>query len=139
MPTYLPGGEANKSYSEKLTFRGQGVEGLLEVFDAFVPEDADENQLATSHAQEVFGLLNCNDFSQVRTPLYEYLPESHETKNYAERLTLRGPEVDALREIIARVDRKDLTFNAATLIDFVMYKMRNEPIHVDQNQQELAV
>ncbi len=139
MPTYLPGGHADKMYSEKLTFRGQGVEGLVEVIDAFVPDGADPNLLSTDYAKEVFVLLTGEDFPEVRTPMYEYLPEHHETKNYSERLTLRGHEVDALREVIAKVDRKDLSFNAATLIDFVMYKMGSEPIHIDQKQQELAV
>lgn len=140
MPTYLPGGQADRVFAEKLTFRGQGVEGLVEVIDAFVPEGADSNQLATNYAKDVFDLLTTTeDFPQVRTEMYEYLPEHHETKKYAERLTLRGHEVDALREIISRIDRKDLTFNAATLIDFVMYKMGSEPVHIDQRQQELTV
>lgn len=139
MPTYLPGGKSDRTYSEKLTLRGQGVEGLVEVIDAFVPENADPNQLATPYAKEVFSLVTAEDFPEIRTPIYEYLPEHHETRDYSERLTLRGPEVDALREIIARVDRKDVSFNASTLMDFVMYKMRNEPVHIDQNQQELTV
>jgi hypothetical protein len=139
MPTYLPGGKADKTYSEKLTLRGQGVEGLVEVIDAFVPDDVDANLLATGCAREILNLLTAEDFPEVRTPIYEYLPEHRETRDYSERLTLRGHEVNALREIIAKVDRKDLSFNAATLIDFVMYKMGSEPIHIDQKQQELAV
>jgi predicted nucleic acid-binding OB-fold protein len=81
-------------------------------------------------------LVTADDFEQVRTPLYEYLPEHHENKNFSERLTLRGGEVDALREIITKVDRKDLSFDAATLMDFVMYKMKDEPIHVDQSHRD---
>jgi hypothetical protein len=138
MPTYLPGGQSDKVYAEKLTLRGQGVEGLVEVIDSFVPENADPNQLATPYAKEVFGFLTSEDFPEVRTPMYEYLPEQHETRSYAERLTLRGHEVEALREIISKVDRKDLSFNAATLIDFVMYKMGSEPIHVDQKPRQLT-
>jgi hypothetical protein len=133
MPTYLPGGQADKIYSEKLTLRGQGVEGLVEIIDAFVPEDADDAQLATPYAQEDFDILTADDFPQTRTPMYEYLPEHQESKKYAERLTLRGSEVDALREIISRVDRKDISFDAATLIDFVMYKMRDQPVHVEHS------
>lgn len=136
MPTYLPGGTTDRMYAEKLTLRGKGVEGLIEVIDAFVPEDADSNQLATTYAREIFDLVTADDFEQVRTPLYEYLPEHHENKNFAERLTLRGTEVDALREIITKVDRKDLSFDAATLLDFVMYKMKDEPIHVDQSHRD---
>ncbi len=136
MPTYLPGGTSDRTYAEKLTLRGKGVEGLIEVVDAFVPEDADANQLATAYAREVFELVTADDFEQVRTPLYEYLPEHHENKNFSERLTLRGGEVDALREIITKVDRKDLSFDAATLMDFVMYKMKDEPIHVDQSHRD---
>jgi hypothetical protein len=136
LPTYLPGGTSDRTYAEKLTLRGKGVEGLIEVVDAFVPEDADANQLATAYAREVFELVTADDFEQVRTPLYEYLPEHHENKNFSERLTLRGGEVDALREIITKVDRKDLSFDAATLMDFVMYKMKDEPIHVDQSHRD---
>jgi hypothetical protein len=135
MPTYLPGGTAERTYSEKLTLRGQGVEGLVEVIDAFVPEDADANQLATPYAREVFKLLTAEEFSQSRTSTYEYLPEHFENKNYSERLTLRGKEVDALREIIARVDRKDVSFDASVLIDFIMYKMKDEPLHIDQSHR----
>ena len=138
MPTYLPGGSSNKTYSEKLILRGKGVEGLVEVIDAFVPEDADVNQLASNYAREIFDFVTDDDFAQVRTPMYEYLPEHHENKSYAERLTLRGSEVDALREIISKIDRKDISFDAATLIDFVMYKMQNEAVHIDLSTREAA-
>lgn len=136
MPTYLPGGAAERTYSEKLTFRGQGVEGLVEVIDSFVPEDADENQLASPYAREVFKILTAEEFPETRTTTYEYLPEHSENKSYSERLTLRGSEVDALREVIAKVDRKDVSFEAAVLIDFVMYKMKDEPLHIDRSHRE---
>jgi hypothetical protein len=136
MPTYLPGGNSRKCYSEKLTLRGQGVEGLVEVIDAFVPANADSNLLATDSARKVLDFLVEDEFPKIRTDIYEYLPEHEEDRDYDERLTLRGNEVDALKEIIARVDRTDLSFDAATLVDFVMYKMRDEPVHIDQSRKK---
>lgn len=136
MPTYLPGGKSDKTYSEKLTFRGHGVEGLVELIDVFVPVTADPDQLSTPYAKEVFEILTMGDFPETRTATYEYLPEHHVFRKYAERLTLRGSEIDALREIISKIDRNNISFDAATLIDFVMYKMQDEAVHIDLSARE---
>ena len=130
MPTYFPKGRTKRNFPEKMTFRGAGVEGLLEIIDVFVPDDIDREVVASSHGKIIFDFITNEDFNETRTPLYEYFPDHHVNHKFPAKITLRGPEVDALKEMCEMLKDDQLSPEAQFLKDFVENQMKNEKLHV---------
>ena len=134
MPTYFPKGRTNKKFSEKMTFRGAGVEGLFDVIDTFIPDDANRDVISSSQGKAIFDYITSDDFNETRTSIYEYLPDHTINSKFPEKLTLRGPEVEALREVLAKVSDQDLSESANFLKDFVENQIGNEKLHLRFNE-----
>ena len=130
MPTFFPKGRTNRKFAEKMTFRGAGVEGLIEIIDTFVPEQIDKSVDISAPGRDILDFVTSDDFNEIRTPLYEYLPDYHLNSKFPEKLTLRGPEVDALREILSKLNGAELSTEAEFLRDFVENQIGNEKLHV---------
>ena len=131
MPTYFPKGRSNRHFPEKMTFRGQGVESLLEIIDMFVPDEANNEVMDSMHGKEIFDFVTGEDFNEVRTPLYEYFPDHQVKAKFPAKITLRGPEVEALKEVFERLNGTELSPEAEFLRDFVQNHMGNEKLHVN--------
>lgn len=130
MPTYFPKGRTNKKFAEKMTFRGAGVEGLFEIIDTFIPDEANRDYVGSTQGKAIFDYITADDFNETRTPIYEYLPDHTINSKFPEKLTLRGPEVEALREVLAKVSNDDLSETANFLKDFVENQIGNEKLHL---------
>ena len=131
MPTYFPKGRSNRHFPEKMTFRGQGVESLLEIIDMFVPDEASNLVMDTAQGKEVFDFVTGEDFNEIRTPMYEYFPDHQVKSKFPAKITLRGPEVDALKEVFELLNGTKLSPEAEFLRDFVQNRMGSEKLHMN--------
>ena len=139
MPTYFPKGRTNKKFAEKMTFRGAGVEGLFDVIDTFIPDDANRDVISSSQGKAIFDYVTSDDFNETRTPIYEYLPDHTINSKFPAKLTLRGAEVDALKEVLSLVGDADLSPEAEFLKSFVENQMGGEKLHLRFRGQKSTI
>lgn len=93
MPTFLP--KNKRTLKEKIAFRGQGCDGLFQLFDA-VREKVDPSKLPPE-ARRVFEFLDQETFESHHDEEIEYFPEME--KEFEARLVLHGEDIEGFSDL----------------------------------------